>query len=352
MAKEPNAYEAAGVDIAAGNQAVDLMAAAVQKTYTPNVLNGLGGFGSVYALDAGLKEPVLISGTDGVGTKVLLAIAANRHDTIGQDLVGMVVNDILAQGAKPAFMLDYLAVDKMRPQVAAEIVTGIAQAAQEAQLALVGGESAELPGLYEKDHYDLAAFAVGVAEKSRLLTADQVKAGDVLIGLPSSGIHSNGYSLVRHVLGLQDDAQAFNDLDQDLQDQILAPTKLYTKAVWPLVEAELLHSAAHITGGGLVENLPRALPAGLQAQIEWGTWPILPIFQTLQAAGDLALADMLLTFNNGIGMVLVVDQAKADQVFDLLAQNNEPAYRIGEIVPAQSDREDVFFTGEAPWPAQ
>lgn len=350
MAKEHNAYEAAGVDIEAGNQAVELMAEAVADTYTPNVVSGLGGFGSVYALDAGMQEPVLISGTDGVGTKLLLAIAANRHNTIGQDLVGMVVNDILAQGAKPAFMLDYLAVDKMRPAVAAEIVTGIAKAAKEAQIALVGGESAELPGLYQPHHYDLAAFAVGVAEKSRLLTNETVQVGDVLIGLPSSGVHSNGYSLVRQVLGIHDDAKAFNDLPDHLQEEILAPTKLYTNALWPLVEQELVHSAAHITGGGLVENLPRALPKNVQAKISWGTWPILPIFKKLQEAGNLSLDDMLLTFNNGLGMVLMVPADKAGVILDQLAERSEPAYRIGEIVPAEADREPVFFEGDAPWP--
>ncbi|CAK1252356.1 Phosphoribosylaminoimidazole (AIR) synthetase (PurM) [Fructobacillus tropaeoli] len=352
MAKEHNAYEAAGVDIEAGNKAVELMADAVSATYTPNVVSGLGGFGSVYALDAGMKEPVLISGTDGVGTKLLLAIAANRHNTIGQDLVGMVVNDILAQGAKPAFMLDYLAVDKMRPAVAAEIVTGIAKAAKEAQIALVGGESAELPGLYQPHHYDLAAFAVGVAEKSRLLQNENVQVGDVLIGLPSSGVHSNGYSLVRQVLGIHDDANAFNDLPDYLQEEILAPTKLYTNALWPLVEQGLVHSAAHITGGGLVENLPRALPKNVQAKISWGTWPILPIFKKLQEAGNLSLNDMLLTFNNGLGMVLMVPADKADAILDQLAERDEPAYRIGEIVPAEADREAVFFEGDAPWPAK
>ncbi|GAP03267.1 phosphoribosylformylglycinamidine cyclo-ligase [Fructobacillus pseudoficulneus] len=352
MAKKQNAYEAAGVDIEAGNQAVELMSAAVQETYTPNVLSGLGGFGSVYALDAGLKEPVLISGTDGVGTKLLLAIAANRHNTIGQDLVGMVVNDILAQGAKPAFMLDYLAVDKMRPAVAAEIVTGIAKAAKEAQIALVGGESAELPGLYQPHHYDLAAFAVGVAEKSQLLKADDVQVGDVLIGLPSSGVHSNGYSLVRQVLGIHDDANAFNDLPDYLQEEVLAPTKLYTHALWPLIQKGLVHSAAHITGGGLVENLPRALPANVQAEIKWGTWPILPIFKKLQEAGQLSVDDMLLTFNNGLGMVLTVSADQADAILDLLAENDEPAYKIGEIVAAGPGDEAVTFTGDAPWPAK
>ncbi|WEV53934.1 phosphoribosylformylglycinamidine cyclo-ligase [Leuconostocaceae bacterium ESL0723] len=350
MADEPKAYEAAGVDIEAGNKAVEMMSSAVKDTYTPNVLGGIGGFGAAYALDPNLKEPVLISGADGVGTKLLLAIAANRHDTIGQDLVGMVVNDILAQGAKPAFMLDYLAVDKMRPAVAAEIVTGIAKAAKEAQIALIGGESAELPGLYQPHHYDLAAFAVGVADASQLLHAKDVAVGDVLIGLPSSGIHSNGYSLVRHVLGIKDDATGFNKLDQATQDALLTPTKLYTKAVWPLVEQGLVKSAAHITGGGLVENLPRALPEGVSSQLNWGSWPILPIFNQLQAAGDLSLADMLLTFNNGLGMVLAVRPEQVEQVMQSLADNQQPAYQVGRIIPGQPDQAAVVFEGEAPWP--
>lgn len=337
-----NAYQSAGVDIKAGEQAVELMQDAVASTYTPNVLSHLGGFGATYALGTDLKDPVLISGADGVGTKLLLAIAADKHDTIGQDLVGMVTNDILSQGAKPAFMLDYLAVDKMRPAVVAEIVTGIAAAAKASGVALIGGESAELPGLYAKKHYDLAAFAVGVAERDQLLNPDNVQEGDVLIGIPSSGIHSNGYSLVRQVFGIQS-SEAFADLDPDLQKNLLTPTKLYAHSVWPLIEKHLVTTIAHITGGGLIENLPRALPSNLSAEISWGTWPILPIFNALQAAGDLSLEDMLLTFNNGLGMILVVPEKNVTAALKQV----DDAHVIGKVTSKQS--EPVIFKGEAPW---
>lgn len=343
---EQNAYQQAGVDIKAGEEAVELMKDAVADTYNDQVLDGLGGFGAAFALGNRYQNPVLVSGADGVGTKLLLAIAADKHDTIGQDLVAMVANDILAQGAKPAFMLDYLAVDKMRPAVVAKIVTGVAKAAKASGMALIGGESAELPGLYAPKHYDLAAFAVGVAEQDQLLNPKNVAVGDVLIGLPSSGIHSNGYSLVRHVLGIQSD-EDFNQLPADQQATLLTPTALYAKSVWPLVEAGLLQAMAHITGGGLTENLPRAYDATLSAQINWGSWPILPIFNTLQAAGQLSLEDMLLTFNNGLGMVLIVKPAHRDAVLAALAAQDQAAYVIGEMVPNAGA--GVVYSGDAPW---
>ena len=343
---EQNAYQQAGVDIKAGEEAVELMKDAVADTYNAQVLDGLGGFGAAFALGNQYQNPVLVSGADGVGTKLLLAIAADKHDTIGQDLVAMVANDILAQGAKPAFMLDYLAVDKMRPAVVAEIVTGVAKAAKASGMALIGGESAELPGLYAPKHYDLAAFAVGVAEQDQLLNPKNVAVGDVLIGLPSSGIHSNGYSLVRHVLGIQSDDD-FNQLPEDLKTTLLTPTALYAKPVWPLVEAGLLQAMAHITGGGLTENLPRAYEATLSAQINWGAWPILPIFNTLQAAGQLTLDDMLLTFNNGLGMVLIVKPAHRDAVLASLAAQDQAAYVIGEMVSYAGA--GVVYSGDAPW---
>ena len=343
---EQNAYQQAGVDIKAGEKAVELMKDAVSDTYTDNVLDGLGGFGAAFALGSDYKNPVLVSGADGVGTKLLLAIAANKHDTIGQDLVAMVANDILAQGAKPAFMLDYLAVDKMRPEVVATIVTGIAKAAKASGMALIGGESAELPGLYAPNHYDLAAFAVGVTERDQLLAPKNVKSGDVLIGLPSSGIHSNGYSLVRHVLGIQTDTD-FNHLAAETQETLMTPTTLYVKSVWPLVAQGIIQSMAHITGGGLIENLPRAYTSELSAQINWGSWPVLPIFNTLQKAGSLSVEDMLLTFNNGLGMVLIVKSEASKQVMSQLSQANQPAYLIGEMIARQES--GVVFQGVAPW---
>jgi len=345
MTEETNAYAAAGVDVEAGNQAVAQMSAKVKATYNENVLAGIGGFGAAYALGKDYQNPVLVSGADGVGTKLLLAIAAHKHDTIGQDLVAMTVNDILAQGAKPLFLLDYLAVDKIRPAVVTEIVGGIAAACQTVGAALIGGESAELPGLYAKDHYDLASFGVGIAERDALLQPEDVQAGDVLIGLASSGIHSNGYSLVRAVLGIKDEDD-FNYLAPELQTQLLEPTKLYGPSVQPLLDARLIQSIAHITGGGLIENLPRAFGDNLTAEINWGTWPILPIFDTLQAAGDLTLHDMLLTFNNGVGMVLIV---RPEVVDDVLAKLDNDAYVIGTMLERQAEEDQVQFKGATPW---
>lgn len=343
---EQNAYQQAGVDIKAGERAVELMKDAVADTYTPNVLDGIGGFGAAFALGQNYKNPVLVSGADGVGTKLLLAIAANQHQTIGQDLVAMVANDILAQGAKPAFMLDYLAVDKMRPEIVAEIVTGIAKAAKASGMALIGGESAELPGLYAPNHYDLAAFAVGIAEKTQLLKPNNASVGDVLIGLPSSGIHSNGYSLVRHVLGIQT-ADDFNALPDEQKTALMTPTALYAAAVWPLVSAGLVQSMAHITGGGITENLPRAFSSQLSAEIAWGSWPILSIFNTLQSAGQLSIEDMLLTFNNGLGMVLIIKPADKQRVLTMLSESGQSAFVIGQMTSRQDN--PVVWTGDAPW---
>ena len=340
---ETNAYAAAGVDVEAGNQAVAQMATAVKDTYNDHVLAGLGGFGAAFAIGAGYKDPVLVAGADGVGTKLLLAIAANKHDTIGQDLVAMTMNDILAQGAKPLFLLDYLAVDKMRPAVVAEIVGGIAAATKAVGAALIGGESAELPGLYAHNHYDLASFGVGIVERDAMLVGDRVQAGDVLIGLASSGIHSNGYSLVRQVLGINDGA-GWEDLDPTLQTALLEPTKLYVAQVLPLLQQKLVTGVAHITGGGIIENLPRAYGTDLTAEINWGTWPILPIFETLQTAGTLSLHDMLLTFNNGLGMILTVRPEDAAAV---LHQLGDDAYVVGKMTAWQT--EAVVFRGEAPW---
>lgn len=343
---EQNAYAAAGVDIAAGDRAVDLMKESVAATYTPQVLGGIGGFGAAFALGNDYQEPVLISGTDGVGTKLLLAIAANKHDTIGQDLVAMVMNDILAQGAKPLFLLDYLAIAKMTPEKVATIVTGIAKATKTVGAALIGGESAELPGLYAPEHYDLAAFGVGIAEKADLLQATDAQVGDVLIGLPSSGVHSNGYTLVREVFGIKEDAD-FTKLPVALQDQLLAPTALYATAVLPLLADKLIVSMAHITGGGIVGNLPRALHDGVAAQLTWGSWPIAPLFDELQQRGHLTLADMLATFNIGLGMIMVVKAEQVDTIMQRLATAEQPAYVVGELIPRTDAA--VVWQGEQPW---
>ncbi|USS89313.1 phosphoribosylformylglycinamidine cyclo-ligase [Fructilactobacillus cliffordii] len=348
---EDAAYRRAGVDIAAGNDAVQRMKADVEATYTPNVLSGLGNFGAVLAVPSGYEQPVLVSGTDGVGTKLLLAIAANQHDTIGQDLVAMVMNDIVTEGAAPLFLEDYLAVDKMRPEVVSEIVKGVAQATKTVGAALIGGESAELPGLYAEHHYDLAAFGVGIVERDQFLNGVRdAQAGDQLIGLPSTGIHSNGYSLVRAVLGIKH-PEDFQRLDPELQQTLLAPTKLYYPVVKPLLDQYQVVSMAHITGGGMIENLPRSFAADqLQAQIAWGSWEILPIFNQLQQAGDLTTAEMLTTFNLGIGMIMVVHPEQVETALDTLRATGEQPVVLGELVEKQNaSAPSVTFTGGQPW---
>ena len=344
---DESAYAASGVSVEAGKESVAQMQAAVEATYTDSVLSPLGSFGSAFALGQALHDPVLISGTDGVGTKLLLTIAAQKYDTIGQDLVAMVMNDVLAQGAKPLFMLDYLAVDKMRPEVVATLVKGVAQATKTIGASLIGGESAELPGMYAKNHYDLAGFGVGVVERDALLSAENAQAGDVLIGLPSSGLHSNGYSLVRRVLGLETDAD-FTKLPEAMQQTLLEPTRLYQPALNPILGMDGLHSMAHITGGGIVENLPRAYDETLTAELEWGSWPILPIFDILQKQGNLSLEDMLLTFNNGLGMVLAVAPDAVNAMMQQFNTHDEPAYIIGKLQPCTTS--DIEWKGQAPWP--
>lgn len=327
-----DAYATAGVDIAAGNKAVELMQGAVNATQNANVLAGLGGFGSLFKLPTGYQQPVLISGADGVGSKLLLAIAANQHATIGQDLVAMVANDILAQGAKPLFMLDYMGINTVEPAKVAEIVTGIAQACQAAQMALIGGETAELPDLYAKNHYDLAGFAVGIADQAKLLNPDNVQAGDVILGLASSGLHSNGYSLVRKLL-LTDQAKQWADLRMTDQATLLTPTKLYIQAVLPLIEQGLIVAAAHITGGGLLENLPRALGANLGAQLDSQSWQIPAIFKRLGQLGGLSTTEMLRTFNLGIGFTLIVRPTDVANVMAHLSAHGETVSVLGQVVP-------------------
>ncbi|MBM7617493.1 phosphoribosylformylglycinamidine cyclo-ligase [Weissella uvarum] len=347
--KPENAYAAAGVDVHSGKQSVEQMQAAVNATFNAQVLTPLGSFGSAFALPTGFQSPVLISGTDGVGTKLLLTIAAQKYDTIGQDLVAMVMNDVLAQGAQPLFMLDYLAVDKMRPKTVATIVSSIAEASQKIGAALIGGESAELPGMYAKNHYDLAGFGLGVVEKDAMLSATQAQAGDILIGLPSSGLHANGYSLVRKLFNLNE-PDAFNQLDEKLQTTLLTPTRLYHPIVGPLLKKGWIHSIAHITGGGIVENLPRAYGSDLTAHLEWGSWPIQNIFDQVQSAGNLSLEDMLLTFNNGLGMILIVTPEAVTPLLQTLAASQQVAYKIGELQPATSTDERIQWKGQAPWP--
>lgn len=336
-AKPPigQAYKEAGVDIAAGYEAVQRITSHVESTKRPGVMGGIGGFGGLFALPEGLQQPVLVSGTDGVGTKLRLALELDVHDTIGQDLVAMCANDVVVQGAEPLFFLDYLATAKLEPQRVERIVAGIAAGCRLAGCALIGGETAEMPGFYHDDDYDLAGFCVGVVERSQLVDGSQIQQGDALIGLGSSGVHSNGFSLVRKLLRDTGRTQ-----DQELLQTLLTPTTIYVKPVLELLQrwgtgAQGIKGMAHITGGGLVENIPRMLPQGLAAQLHWGSWPVPEIFRWLQEAGDLSSADMISTFNMGLGFVLAVPQTQATAILDDLAQMGTTAHLVGTIVPGE-----------------
>ncbi|MFC2337519.1 MAG: phosphoribosylformylglycinamidine cyclo-ligase [Negativicutes bacterium] len=333
-------YRDAGVDIDAGNYSVQLIKDSVRSTYRPEVLGDLGGFGGMFALSLGkYKEPVLVSGTDGVGTKLRLAFLLNRHDTIGQDAVAMCVNDILAPGAEPLFFLDYLAVGKLLPEQVAAVVKGVAGACKESGCALIGGETAEMSGFYPAGEYDIAGFAVGVVERSRIITSDRVRAGDVLLGLPSSGLHSNGFSLVRKIVfdvkGFKGD-ESFPELGgKTLGEELLTPTRLYPRFCLPLIRAFDLHGMAHITGGGFYDNIPRALPKNMGAEIDATAWEMPPIFRLLQAWGNVAWPEMYRTFNMGIGMVLIAAAGEAEKIKAALAKEGEAVYEIGRVVPGE-----------------
>ncbi|MTV83050.1 phosphoribosylformylglycinamidine cyclo-ligase [Secundilactobacillus folii] len=330
-------YEEAGVNIHAGEEAVDSIKAAVSQTQNSNVLAGLGGFGAEYELTSelgGIKEPVLISGTDGVGTKLMLAVEADKHDTIGIDLVAMCANDVLAQGAKPLFFLDYIGVGQLDPGRVTVLVKGIAKGCKQAGLALIGGEMAEMPGIYHDQDYDLSGFAVGLADKSKLLGSMKVQAGDHLIGLTSSGVHSNGYSLVRKIIAdAQLDVNAtYDGLQQSLISTLLTPTKLYFADVYPLIQAGQLHAAANITGGGLADNLGRMIPDNLTATVDPASWEVPTIFQILQTAGHVSTSEMRRVFNMGIGMVLIVGDEELTAVQAALDKQQTGYQMIGEVV--------------------
>ena len=337
-----NAYKQAGVDIEAGYEAVERIKKHVKRTVRPGVLGALGGFGGMFDLSSlGLKEPVLVSGTDGVGTKLMLAFMMDRHDTIGIDAVAMCVNDIVVQGAEPLYFLDYIACGKAEPEKIEAIVKGIADGCEMAGCALVGGETAEMPGMYSPDEYDLAGFAVGACEKSGIITGEQIKEGDVLIGLASSGIHSNGYSLVRNVFF----EQAGWELDRfveefgcTLGEELLKPTRIYVKSVLAALKQFELKGLAHITGGGFIENIPRMLPDGLGAEIEEGSWEIPQVFKTLESLGEIESQDMYNIFNMGIGMVAAVDPAVAQDVLRLFNENGEKASVIGTVTGIEGIR--------------
>ena len=332
---EQMTYKDSGVDIDAGNESVRLIKNFVRSTYREEVLGDIGGFGGLFALK-NYDEPILVSGTDGVGTKLKIAFKLNRHDTIGQDAVAMCVNDILVQGAEPLFFLDYLAVGKLNPAQVAEIVKGVAAACKESGCALIGGETAEMSGFYSAGEYDIAGFAVGVVEKKSLITPARVKVGDILIGLPSSGLHSNGFSLVRKIVFERmkfTGDEKFSD-DKTLGEELLTPTRLYPKTCLPLIKkfGEKIHGLIHITGGGFYDNIPRALPEGLGATIDADAWAVPKIFKCLQSWGNVPRREMFRTFNCGIGMILIVDEAAIDDVTSHLNENFEEFYKIGRVV--------------------
>lgn len=325
-----NAYAQSGVDVEAGYEVVERIKKHVAKTERLGVIGALGGFGGMFDLTAlDVKEPVLISGTDGVGTKLMLAIQYDKHDTIGQDCVAMCVNDIVAAGAEPLYFLDYIATGKNEPAKLEQVVKGVADGCVEAGAGLIGGETAEMPGMYGEDDYDLAGFAVGVAEKSQIIDGSKVKAGDVLLGLASSGIHSNGYSLVRRVFADFDGDAVLPELEgRALKDVLLEPTRIYVKALLPLIKENLVNGIAHITGGGFVENVPRMFADHLAAEIEEDKIPVLPIFKALEKYGDIKHEEMFEIFNMGLGMILAVSPENVDRVKSLL---DEEVYQVGRI---------------------
>ena len=331
-------YADAGVDITAGYKAVELMKAHVARTTIPGVLGGLGGFGGLFQLDlGGMPDPVLVSGTDGVGTKLKLAMLLDKHDTIGIDCVAMCVNDILACGAKPLFFLDYIACGKNFPEKMAAIVAGVAEGCVQSGCALVGGETAEHPGMMAEEDYDLAGFTVGAVNKSKILDINKMQAGDVILALPSTGVHSNGFSLVRKVFDLEGkDLHRFvPELGGELGEALLTPTKIYVKPVLALMEQVEVHGVSHITGGGFYENIPRCIPKGLAARIRKSDVRIHPIFDLIAKEGSIPERDMYNTFNMGVGMVVIVPAPEADKAMALLAENGQPSYVLGEIVPGE-----------------
>jgi phosphoribosylformylglycinamidine cyclo-ligase len=328
-------YKEAGVDVTAGYKAVELMKAHVAKTMTSNVLSGLGGFGGLFELDTtGIEKPVLVSGTDGVGTKLKIAFLMDKHDTVGIDCVAMCVNDVICCGAKPLFFLDYIAVGKNYPEKVAQIVSGVAEGCVQSGSALIGGETAEMPGFYPVDEYDLAGFAVGVVDKSKILKPDEQKAGDVMIAIKSSGVHSNGFSLVRKVFTVSESnlARHYSDIGTTLGECLLTPTKIYVKAVQSLLSAVKVKSISHITGGGFYENIPRSLPKGISAKIERNAVDVLPIFNLIAEIGKIPERDMFNTFNMGVGMTVVVDKNDADKAVEAIKAAGEEAYILGELV--------------------
>ncbi|NJE74662.1 phosphoribosylformylglycinamidine cyclo-ligase [Pseudoflavonifractor sp. SW1122] len=339
-------YAAAGVDVTAGYEAVRRIKPMVESTYIPGVMGTLGGFGGMFAPDLnGMKKPVLVSGTDGVGTKLKLAFLMDKHDTVGIDCVAMCVNDIICGGAMPLFFLDYIACGKNDPARIADIVTGITEGCRQAGCALVGGETAEMPGFYPVDEYDLAGFSVGMVDEEKIIDGKSLTEGDVLIGLASSGVHSNGFSLVRKVFDVEhaDLKTPMDELNgKSLGEALLEPTRIYVKAVKAVLGAGVdVHAVSHITGGGFYENVPRMMVDGLTAQIKLDSFPTLPIFSLIQKAGNIPARDMYNTFNMGIGMILAVPAVQAQAALDALAAAGETAYQIGSVVAGEAGVELV-----------
>lgn len=345
MTKKSWTYKEAGVDIDAGAKEVELIKESVKETYIDGVLGDLGGFGGLFSLKQEWSdEPVLVSGTDGVGTKLRLAIDLGIHDTIGQDCVAMSVNDVLVQGAKPLFFLDYIATGKLEPKLMADIVKGVANACKESGCALLGGETAEMAGFYQEGDYDVAGFAVGIVDRKKLITGETIFEGDVILGIPSTGIHSNGYSLVRKLAKENhwDLKKVYPTFDKSLGEVLLTPTRLYPKVVLPLLSHIDIKGMVHITGGGFYENIPRILPEGTAVVIDGDSWPVLPIFPFLKKEGNIDAHEMYRTFNCGIGMLLILNQEDADKAMDILSEQGEKIYRIGYVTKG---KKEVTITG-------
>ena len=339
MKSESESYKAAGVDITAGYKSVELMKKHVARTMTAGCIEGIGGFGGLFAMDTtGMKEPVLVSGTDGVGTKLKIAMLLDKHDTIGIDCVAMCVNDVICCGAKPLFFLDYIACGKNEPEKIAAIVGGVAEGCVQAESALIGGETAEHPGMMPEDDYDLAGFSVGIVDKARIINRETMRPGDVMLALPSTGVHSNGFSLVRKVfkIGQGGKNRTYSELAQPLWETLLTPTKIYVKPVLALLKEIQPKGISHITGGGFYENIPRALPEGCCAKIKKSDVRILPIFDIIAREGNVPDRDMFNTFNMGVGMTITVAAEDAQKALDILHENGEPgAYVLGEIVAGE-----------------
>ena len=336
MEEKKLTYRDAGVDTKEGERAVSLMKEHVKGTFNKNVLTGLGSFGSLFALDVkDMEEPVLVSGTDGVGTKLKLAFMMDRHDTVGIDCVAMCVNDVLCQGAKPLFFLDYIATGKVRAEKVADIVKGIAEGCRQSGSALVGGETAEMPDFYGDGEYDMAGFSVGIVDRKKIITGARIKTGNKIVGIASSGIHSNGYSLVRRIFFDKLDMKLndiVDELDEELGEALLRPTKIYANACEAVLPKFDVNGIVHITGGGFYENIPRILPEGTAADIEIGSWKIPEIFLYMKEHGNVSEKEMFSTFNMGVGMSVVIDKNDADRAIDILKANGEDAYVMGEVV--------------------